>query len=148
MIFETLAVQDQDEIAKRLGLMNFWNPLQPGCNLDLELHLADERRLAATLITLAGHEEVDATPRSARGLGHPQPIESTESSAKGKGAPKRENAADLLPSSGTVNIAYEAERETARLDVHLLLARESYLVGQLVPHDVDDDVSIQRLKLC
>ena len=52
---------------------------------------------------------------------------------------------DLLPAAGTINITYEAEKETARHDVRLLLARESFLVGQLVA-DADDSLSIQRLK--
>ncbi len=37
------------------------------------------------------------------------------------------------------------ERESAREDVRLLLARESYLVGALVL-EADDLVSIQRMK--
>jgi len=52
---------------------------------------------------------------------------------------------NLLPAAGTINITYKAEKETARNDVRLLLARESFLVGQLVA-DADDSLSIQRLK--
>jgi hypothetical protein len=59
-----LTTQDCDEITKRLGVLNFWNPLQPTCSVDLVLELPDERRMAATLMTLAGYERVDATPRT------------------------------------------------------------------------------------
>ena len=37
------------------------------------------------------------------------------------------------------------ESETARLDERLVMARESFLVGQLVSGS-DDDVAIQRLQ--
>jgi len=69
-----LTEQDSEEIGRRLGLLNFWNPLQPACSIDLRLDVPDERRVAATLITLASYEDVDATPRTARGLGPPEPL--------------------------------------------------------------------------
>jgi hypothetical protein len=38
------------------------------------------------------------------------------------------------------------EKETARLDARLLMARESFLVGELVSGLDDDTAAIQRLQ--
>jgi len=103
-----LTEQDSEEIGRRLGLLNFWNPLQPACSIDLRLEVPDERRVAATLITLASYEEVDATPRTARGLGPPEPLALVgDTSKKGSKAPE---PADCLPPAGTTNITYEVVR--------------------------------------
>jgi hypothetical protein len=105
VMFTTLTEQDCEEIGKRLGLLNFWNPLQPGCSIDLRLEVPDERRVAVTLINLASYEHVDATPRTARGLGPPQPLAMAGDTKKGS---KTSEPADCLPSAGTTNITYEA----------------------------------------
>jgi hypothetical protein len=85
----------------------------------------------------------------ARGLGPPQPLPLPLAGAgetrKVSKAQEPKQPADLLPCAGTVNISYLEERESAREDVRLLLARESCLVGDLVL-EADDHVSIQRLK--
>ena len=50
----------------------------------------------------------------------------------GKGGDGRvAEPADLLPASGVVNMTFEADEETVRKDVRLLLARQSFLVGQV-----------------
>jgi len=134
-----LSEQDCDEIGRRIGLLNMWNPLQPGCALNLRVEIPDERHVAAALLSLASQEEVDATPRTARGLGPPLPPPDAK-----KGKPT--GPADLLPPAGEINISYEAERETARFDLRLILARESFLVGHLVSGgDTDDSHAIKRL---
>jgi hypothetical protein len=61
--------------------------------------LASLPRWQATLLSLASQEEVDATPRTARGLGPPL----APPDAK-KGKPT--GPADLLPPAGEVNIRY------------------------------------------
>ena len=35
LISKKLTIEDTEEIAHRVGLLNLWNPLQPGCSLDL-----------------------------------------------------------------------------------------------------------------
>ena len=72
----------------------------------------------------------------------------------GKGGDGRvAEPADLLPASGVVNMTFEADEETVRKDVRLLLARQSFLVGQVsiisiymqIVAGLADDAAIRRL---
>jgi hypothetical protein len=58
-----------------------------------------------TLINLASYEDVDATPRTARGIGAPEPLALAGDTKKGY---KTSEPADCLPPAGTTNITYEA----------------------------------------
>ena len=66
LIWTKLSEQDCDEIAKRVGLLNIWNPLQPGCSVNLHLEIPDERRIAVRACECANVCERESEGASTR----------------------------------------------------------------------------------